>query len=167
MDRNTIENIIAILQSGKNLPSEYEKILFPIEHSEYDLTYRDKVAKEVILSIGEEPQAVPFQIEKDFSSSQNTTDWKNLLIFGDNFQALKTIYENKDPLIKDIVKGKVQLIYIDPPFASENDFVSKDGEVAYTDKVKGSEFIEFLRQRLILAREILSDTGSVFCPFRS
>lgn len=34
--------------------------------------------------------------------------WKNLLIFGDNFQVLKTLYENKDELIKDKIKGKVK-----------------------------------------------------------
>ena len=65
-------------------------------------------------------------------------------------------------MIKDKVKGKVKLIYIDPPFATEGEFNAKDGEKAYSDKVKGSEFIEFLRERLVLAREILADDGSIF-----
>ena len=161
MDKNTIDTIVNILQSGKPLPSSYQEVLFPIDHKEYSLTYKEKKSKQEILSIGNEPQAVPFQIEKEFNCNSNE-DWRNLLICGDNFQALKTIYENKDPLIKDKVKGKVKLIYIDPPFATEGEFNAKDGEKAYSDKVKGAEFIEFLRERLVLAREILADDGSIF-----
>ena len=160
MDKQVIESIIDILKSGKNLPSYYQEILFPVNHKEYSLIYKDKKPRESILSMSEEPQAVPFQIEKEF----NCTDdgWKNLLICGDNYQALKTIHENKDPLIKDKVKGKVKLIYIDPPFATDSDFMTKDGAKAYTDKVKDAEFIEFLRERLILAKEILSPDGTIY-----
>lgn len=161
MDKNTIDTIINILQSGKTLPSSYQEVLFPIDHKEYTLTYKEKKSKQEILSIGNEPQAVPFQIEKEFNCNSNE-DWHNLLVCGDNFQALKTIYENKDPLIKDKVKGKVKLIYIDPPFATEGDFSAKDGEKAYSDKIKGAEFIEFIRERLMLAKELLADDGSIF-----
>ena len=61
---------------------------------------------------------VPLQIEKVFNGEEHESlndDWKNIIVFGDNLQFLKTIYENKDPLIKDKVKGKIKLIYIDPP----------------------------------------------------
>mgnify|MGYP004670601123 FL=1 len=93
MDKNTIDTIINILQSGKPLPSSYQEVLFPIDHKEYTLTYKEKKSKQEILSIGNEPQAVPFQIEKEFNCNSNE-DWHNLLVCGDNFQALKTIYEN-------------------------------------------------------------------------
>ncbi|HGN4056884.1 TPA: aminoglycoside 6-adenylyltransferase [Streptococcus pyogenes] len=85
-----------------------------------------------------------------------------MIVFGDNLQFLKTINENKDPLIKDKVKGKVKLIYIDPPFATQDEFENKEGAKAYSDKKKGSEFLEFIRRRLILAKEILSDDGSIY-----
>lgn len=160
MDNNIIDNIVNILRSGKSLPSFYQELLFPINNKEYTLQYKDKKSKEQILSVGDEPQAVPFQIEKEFNCSDS--EWKNLLICGDNYQALKTIYENKDELIKDKVKGKVKLIYIDPPFATDNDFASKDGAKAYSDKIKDAEFIEFLRERLILAREILAPDGTIY-----
>lgn len=160
MDNVIIDNIVSILKSGKNLPSSYQEILFPVNNKEYTLQYKDKKSKEQILSVGEEPQAVPFQIEKEFNC--NDTEWKNLLICGDNYQALKTIYENRDELIRDKVKDKVKLIYIDPPFATDNDFVSKDGAKAYSDKVKDAEFIEFLRERLILAKEILAPDGTIY-----
>ena len=66
------------------------------------------------------------------------------------------------PINIDKVKGKVKLIYIDPPFATADDFQNKEGAKAYTDKKKGAEFVEFLRKRLILAKEILADDGSIF-----
>ena len=54
------------------------------------------------------------------------------------------------------------MIYIDPPFATADEFQNKEGAKAYTDKKKGAEFVEFLRRRLILAREILADDGNIF-----
>lgn len=156
---NMIEQAIRILQEGKQLPEEYQDILFPVNHAEYELVYKGKKKKQTILSSANEPQSVPFQIQKQFG---DPTDWNNLLIFGDNYQILKTFYENKDELIKDKVKGMVKLIYIDPPFATSDEFANKSGAKAYSDKVKGAEFIEFLRQRLILAKEILAEDGSIF-----
>src|SRR5688572_19794452 len=58
-------------------------------------------------------------------------------------------------------RGKIKLIYIDPPFATRQDLM-KDKEKAYRDKVVGAQFIEFLRRRLILLRELLADDGSIY-----
>lgn len=113
----------------------------------------------------EEAKPVPLQVEKIFNGKDYpvfSKDWHNLLVFGDNLQLLKTFYEDKDPLIKGKVKGKVKLIYIDPPFATEHDFKANKGQKAYSDKAKGSEFVEFLRRRLILMHEILADDGSIY-----
>jgi site-specific DNA-methyltransferase (adenine-specific)/adenine-specific DNA-methyltransferase len=85
-----------------------------------------------------------------------------MIVFGDNLQFLKTIFKNEDALIKDKVKGKVKLIYIDPPFGTDSDFESDNGNKAYRDKAKDADFIEFLRRRLILAKEILSEDGSIY-----
>jgi len=125
------------------------------------LTYKGKIPKEQVLSVGEEPQGVPFQVEKIFGE-KTSGEWQNLLIFGDNFQVLKTMFDNNDELIKNKVKSKIKLIYIDPPFATQDEFQNKDGAKAYNDKVKGAEFIEFIRQRLILAREVLANDGSIY-----
>ncbi|MCQ2740127.1 MAG: site-specific DNA-methyltransferase, partial [bacterium] len=89
----------------------------------------------------------------------------NLLFCGDNLSILKTLIYKYNI--------KVDLIYIDPPFATNNVFrigstrantisSSNNDDIAYTDNLKGSEFIEFLRERLIFAREILSDNGSIY-----
>lgn len=157
---STNEKLIKLLQEGKQIPEEYHDYLFPVNHKEYELTYKGKIPKQKILSLAEEPQSIPLQTVKHFGS--DNCDWNNLLIFGDNFQILKTFYENKDELIKNKVKGKVKLIYIDPPFATTDEFSNKDGAKAYSDKIKGAEFIEFMRERLILAKELLSEDGSIF-----
>ena len=43
-----------------------------------------------------------------------------------------------------------------------DEFQNKEGIKAYNDKKKGAEFVEFLRKRLIVAREILADDVSIF-----
>ena len=87
MDKQVVDAIIDILKSGKDLPAYYQEILFPVNHKEYSLAYKDKKSRKSVLSMSEEPQAVPFQIEKEFNC--NSDNWKNLLICGDNYQALK------------------------------------------------------------------------------
>ncbi len=88
-----------------------------------------------------------------------------MLIFGDNLQALKALIKDKN------IKEKVRLVYIDPPFGTNQDFksgisrtVSKSraGDTAYNDRLTGAEYIDFLRKRLILLREIMADDGSIY-----
>jgi DNA modification methylase len=157
--------IIKLLEEGKELPEDFKYLLFPTKQKEYELAYAGKMRKEDILANEDGVFPVPLQTEKVFNGNEYEAfddDWKNMIVFGDNLQFLKTIYENKDPLIKNKVKGKVKLIYIDPPFATTDEFNNKEGVKAYNDKKKGAEFVEFLRKRLIIAREILADDGSIY-----
>lgn len=97
---------------------------------------------------------------------QNRLDgWKNMLIYGDNLKVLAALI--KDPNIK----GKIRLIYIDPPFGTNQDFKSgisrtvsksREDDTAYEDRLVGVEYIEFLRKRIILLKEILADDGSIY-----
>lgn len=157
--------IINLIEKGQSIPEEFRSKLFPVEHKEYELAYEGKLRKEDILADVDGSFPVPLQVEKIFESPQHPAyddGWHNLLVFGDNLQLLKTIYKNEDPLIRDKIKGKVKLIYIDPPFATSDEFQSKEGAKAYSDKKKGAEFIEYLRRRLIVAKEILADDGSIY-----
>lgn len=162
MNEETRNELIRLLTSGNSIPDEYKEILFPTINKEYELSYFGKMKREDILKNADGVFSVPLQKDKTFGIKKGKNEWENMLVFGDNLQLLKNIYENEDPVIKDKVKGKVKIIYIDPPFATEDEFKNKKGAKAYSDKVKGSQFIEFLRRRLILAREILSDDGSIF-----
>jgi len=158
------EIIAKMIMEGIELPQDLKYLLFPTEQKEYELVYAGKMRKEDILANEDGVFPVPLQIDKTFNSGKYKEfedGWKNMIVFGDNLQLLKTIYENKDSIILDKVKGKVKLVYIDPPFATEADFKANQGQKAYTDKIKGSEFIEFFRKRLILTKEILADDGII------
>lgn len=121
-----------------------------------ELTYSGKIPETEIL------KTLP-----TFQFSDSIQNEKNLLIHGDNLEALRILLHNSN------LKGKVDLIYIDPPFATNGTFTinsertstissSESDDVAYTDTLLGEEFIEFLRERLIIARELLSERGSIY-----
>ena len=78
------------------------------------------------------------------------------LYFGDNLRGLRTLLSDLD------VKGKVTLVYIDPPFATQGTFLSRKQKKAYDDHLSGAGYVEYLRERLILLRELLSDKGSIY-----
>ena len=165
INKHDVEFLIDCLKNRKEIPEVYKYALFPTKQKEYELIYAGKMRKEDVLADTEEAKPVPLQIEKIFNGKKYplySKDWHNLLVFGDNLQILKTFNENKDALIKNKIKGKVKLIYIDPPFATESDFKGSQGQKAYSDKTKGAEFVEFLRRRLIVARELLADDGSIY-----
>jgi adenine-specific DNA-methyltransferase len=90
-----------------------------------------------------------------------------MLILGENREVLKIL------LCQERIKGQVRLVYIDPPFATNQEFkaghsrtatvsCSHEDEKAYEDKLVGKEYLEFLRQRLILLRELLAEDGSIY-----
>jgi len=146
-----IETITKFLKEGKPLPDDYKNILFPVTKKEYELVYADKEREEDVLA---ETMAVPLQPIKTFG--ENGKEWTNKLIFGDNLQVLKTLMNDPE------VKGKVKLIYIDPPFSTKQDFRGSQDQKAYQDKISGAKFLEFLRKRLVFLREILADGGCIY-----
>ncbi len=92
---------------------------------------------------------------------------ENLLIRANNIQGLNYLLEHRG------LKGKIDLVYIDPPFATGGNFTitdgrastisnSRNGDLAYSDKLIGKDFIEFLRERLLLIKELLSEQGSIY-----
>ena len=88
----------------------------------------------------------------------------NMLVHGENMPALKALLEMKRKgRLKnaDGTRG-ARLVYIDPPFSTNLRFKGKKDQHAYDDKLVGAEFLEFLRKRLVLLRELLADNGSIF-----
>jgi adenine-specific DNA-methyltransferase len=76
-------------------------------------------------------------------------------------------------LLKSDLKGQVDLIYIDPPFNTNQNFTvdlerassisrSANGYLAYSDQMSLAEYLEFIRERLFLLRELLSPVGSLY-----
>lgn len=81
--------------------------------------------------------------------------WRNLIIEGDNFDALRSL--------KMAYAGQVKCIYIDPPYNTGNrDFVYNDHFVDRDDSWRHSTWCEFMYQRLMLARDLLTQDGVIY-----
>lgn len=107
--------------------------------------------------------SVPFT-DKD----GNTTNWLNKIFWGDNLQVMSH-------LLKDY-RGKIDLIYIDPPFDSKADYKKKiklkgkevsNDQSAFEEKQYGDiwtndEYLQFMYERLIVLRELLSASGAIY-----
>lgn len=160
LNKQQKEEIIKKIQKNEPISDEY-RFLIPFEtEREYELTYVGKDRKEDILA---DTLSVPFQPIKKFGGVKEN-EWHNMLIFGDNLQALKHLLKLKEQgkLRNPDGRNGVKLVYIDPPFATEQEFRGSKGEKAYQDKIAGAEFLEFLRKRLIFLKELLTDDGSIY-----
>lgn len=78
------------------------------------------------------------------------------LYFGDNLDVLRLL------ILDPVICEKVNLVYIDPPYATQSRFISRKQLNAYEDTLASAEYIEFLRQRLVLLHKLLSKNGSIY-----
>lgn len=79
----------------------------------------------------------------------------NFLLEGDNLHSLR--------LLEKTHRGKIDVIYIDPPYNTKNkDFVYDDVFVDGTDGYRHSKWISFMAERLDIAAKLLSDKGCIF-----
>ncbi|NIA09369.1 MAG: site-specific DNA-methyltransferase, partial [Nitrospiraceae bacterium] len=140
--------------------------------------------------IGKKPleyvKGFPAQLVEVFDPLNNTkvpnipsyknlkSNWHNLLFHGDNKDVLATLLEKG-------FRGKIDLIYIDPPFMSGADYVRKvqlrglknlgkieEDEASvlqqtmYFDIWNNDSYLQFMYERLMLLKELLSETGSIY-----
>lgn len=130
----------------------------------YELVYANKKDKKEILAETEETNNISLQTDKTFYPEERSLfeeNQNNFLISGDNLQILKILYQNTEPLIKNKIKEKVKLVYIDPPFGTGIRYNGNMGQNAYSAEKKDSDFIEFIRERVILLKELLSNNGFI------
>lgn len=112
-------------------------------------------------------QYYPAQLRETYGTEQN--GWINKIFWGDNLQVMSH-------LLKEF-RGKIDLIYIDPPFDSKADYKKKIDirgvgkaesdsstfeEKQYGDIWTNDEYLQFMYERLILLRELLSDSGTIY-----
>ena len=99
-------------------------------------------------------QYYPAQLRESYGEEKN--GWMNKIFWGDNLQIMSHLLKN--------YRGGVDLIYIDPPFdskATESDSTSFE-EKQYGDIWTNDEYLQFMYERLILMRELLSDKGAIY-----
>lgn len=105
-------------------------------------------------------------------------EWHNRLIYGDNLLAMQALLAGDEASGLPSLRGKVDLIYIDPPFDSKADYRTKINlpghdvqqkptmieQFAYADTWKDGtvSYLKMLYPRLVLMRELLSDKGSIY-----
>ena len=111
-------------------------------------------------------QYYPAQLKETYG--EEVDGWTNKIYWGDNLQVMSHLLKT--------YRGKIDLIYIDPPFDSKADYKKKIElkgkkvesdrtafeEKQYTDIWTNDEYLQFMYERLILMRELLSDKGSIY-----
>jgi adenine specific DNA methylase Mod len=115
-----------------------------------------------------------FPAQKKESYGDPTDGWWNRIYWGDNLQVMSHMLRE--------FRGKVNLIYIDPPFDSGADFkktiryrqsshksdYNSFEEFQYKDIWSNDNYLQFIYDRLILCRELLADDGCLFlhCDYK-
>lgn len=155
---DAVDALAARLKAGEYLDVYLRPLLFR-QAKEYELDYAAKTPKSRVLA---DTMAVPLQRLKQFGTPKG--DWTNRLVFGDNLQVLKTLLEMKGRGELRNMDGSegIRLCYIDPPFATKREFSGVRNQRAYRDRIEGAAFVEFLRKRLLLIQELLSDDGALW-----
>lgn len=111
-------------------------------------------------------QFYPAQLKETFG--EEVDGWMNKIFWGDNLQVMSHLLKK--------YRGQVDLIYIDPPFDSKANYKKKIAlrgiktendktafeEKQYTDIWSNDEYLQFMYERLILMRELLSDKGCIY-----
>lgn len=126
-----------------------------------ELSYKGKKSVEQILQLAEQCDSNP-----DGVGPATTRQSRSMLIQGENFAGLSY-------LLKNGYEGKIDLIYIDPPFNTSQAFlvssnrkntISKpsNGTIVYEDKFTLEEYLEFIRERTVLIHKLLSEEGSLY-----
>lgn len=113
------------------------------------LDYPRRLTKAVVTK----PIAVEMHRVEADGSHAPTPIAPNAFVLSDNLLALHALVESR---------RKANLFYLDPPYNTGMDFQSRQLEHSYKDSRGSGAYVEFMRRRLILAREALSDDGSMY-----
>ncbi|HUY01365.1 MAG TPA: site-specific DNA-methyltransferase [Candidatus Deferrimicrobium sp.] len=135
-------------------------------NKKFELKYEGKEDRETILC---KTEPADFKKEYTIGGNSSLTDLNQFdsFYFGENLKILKLLTSDEN------FKGKISLIYIDPPFGTNQLFkgsesrtstisASLNDAVVYDDTTTGTSFIEFLRKRLVFLYELLSETGTIY-----
>lgn len=148
------------------------------------LHIHERISAQAILKVAAPQDASKFLFadpEQEYHEAvqfyRHDVDWTNRLILGDSLQVMSSLARRED------LAGKVQMIYMDPPYGIKfaSNFQPEVGKRDVKDKLEDltrepemvrayrdtwhlgiHSYLSYLRDRLIVARELLADTGSIF-----
>ena len=175
--RKEAEKILENLESRHRVTLQTREVVLPAKDSsvqDWVTTQSREAQREAVFSPNQGDLIAPVQANLDGASQASA--WTNRLIYGDNLLAMAALLagdENTPSL-----RGKVDLIYIDPPFDSKADYRTKVilpgveleqkpsviEQFAYSDTWSDgtASYLAMITPRLILMRELLADTGSIY-----
>ncbi|WP_256864677.1 site-specific DNA-methyltransferase [Marinilactibacillus piezotolerans] len=156
-------NEIGLTSDGKYLNYNTDVVLdFPFkdcvleggmsneDEDKKEVYYHNVIAKEEIDTLFS-PKVLTNMNKYDKDGEREVTEFNdndNLIIKGNNLLALHTL--------KERYAGKVKLIYIDPPYNTNNDGFN------YNDSFNHSTWLTFMKNRLEIAKELLAESGSIW-----
>jgi len=135
------ESLIAINQIEKELVSKRYGLVWEEHEEAVDVMMRENIP--VFTEVN----------EREISMVED--EEYNFLLEGDNLHSLY--------LLEKTHRGKVDVIYIDPPYNTKNkDFIYDDAYVDDSDSFRHSKWLSFMSERLIIAKRLLSKKGCIF-----
>ena len=135
------ESLIAINQIEKELVSKRYGLVWEEHEEAVDVMMRDNIPV--------------FTEVKEHEICMVPGEDYNFLLEGDNLHSLH--------LLEKTHRGKVDVIYIDPPYNTGNrDFVYNDTQIVYEDTFKHSKWLSFMAERIKLVHQLLSTQGMLF-----
>ena len=166
MPESLIEVLPDIVSEGKK---EVERIMDRLE-SPYKLGLQ---TNEIVIPSKDVAGLLRGQVKDDIKS-----EWYNRLIYGDNLLVMQALLAGDEESGLPSMRGKIDLIYIDPPFDSKADYRTKtklpNGDIeqkpslieqfAYSDTWKEGtvSYLKMMYPRLVLMKELLSEQGSIY-----
>ena len=175
--RKEAEKILENLESRHRVTLQTREVVLPAKDSnvqDWVTTQSREAQREAVFSPNQGNLIAPVQANLDGASQASA--WTNRLIYGDNLLAMAALLAGDDNTPS--LRGKVDLIYIDPPFDSKADYRTKVNlpgveleqkptvieQFAYSDTWSDgtASYLAMITPRLILMRELLADTGSIY-----
>lgn len=169
MSKSLLDELPTIVKEGKRKAEQ----IMERQESAYRLSLQ---TRELVYPAKDETQQNYILNAERAEAQKNPDSWHNRLIYGDNLLAMAALLSGDDET--QSLRGKVDLIYIDPPFDSKADYRTKielpSGSIeqkptiieqfAYGDTwVDGrASYIKMIVPRLCLMRELLSERGSIY-----
>lgn len=174
--RKQAEKILESLESRSRVRLQTREVVLPARDSAAQdwITQQNRAAQREVFAPGQaslldNPQAM-------LGAAPAEAPWSNRLIYGDNLLAMAALLAGDEHTPS--LRGKVDLIYIDPPFDSKADYRTKVTlpgveleqkptvieQFAYSDTWSDgtASYLAMITPRLILMRELLADTGSIY-----
>ena len=140
-EHNDDETLIAIGEIENELNSKKYGLVWEKHEEQVDMMMQDNIP--VFSEVK----------EKEITSTDDNS--YNFLLEGDNLHSLK--------LLEKTHTGKIDIIYIDPPYNTKNkDFIYDDNMIGEDDGYRHSKWLSFMSERLEIARSLLSKYGVIF-----